>query len=312
MAYNDSLTRANVAGTIPEDFAKEVISAATGKSAALTLMRRVPMAKNQQRRPVVSALPQAFFVNGETGQKQTTNMAWENIYLNTEELAAIVPIPESVAADLDFDIWGEAKPLIAEAIGVAIDNAVFFGTNKPSTWSVAIGPAAVAAGNYIARGTNATAAGGLAGDISDAFAKVENDGFVVSGAVANPTYKGLIRQNRSTLGEQLRDLSMTSAYGVPIEYSNATWPATGTNDIEFLAGEFDKYSVIGVRQDITYKMLTESVLQDNTGAIIFNLAQQDMVALRVVFRCAFATANPITRLNSNSSTRYPFSVIRNN
>jgi hypothetical protein len=35
-----------------------------------------------------------------------------------------------------------------------------------------------------------------------------------------------------------------------------------------------------------------------------------MVALRIVFRCAFQTANVLNYDNSNASTRYPFSVIK--
>jgi hypothetical protein len=36
----------------------------------------------------------------------------------------------------------------------------------------------------------------------------------------------------------------------------------------------------------------------------------DMVALRIVFRCAFQTANTLNYDNSNSGTRYPFAVVK--
>ena len=42
---------------------------------------------------------------------------------------------------------------------------------------------------------------------------------------------------------------------------------------------------------------------------MYNLAQQDMVALRAVFRVAWQVPNPINRVNENSSTRYPFSAL---
>jgi hypothetical protein len=65
-----------------------------------------------------------------------------------------------------------------------------------------------------------------------------------------------------------------------------------------------------VRRDVTYKMLTEAVIQDpDTGDIVYNLAQQDMVALRVTFRCAWQLANPVTRSNPDENTRFPFAVL---
>ena len=56
-------------------------------------------------------------------------------------------------------------------------------------------------------------------------------------------------------------------------------------------------------------MLTEAVIQDGSGTIVYNLAQQDMVALRAVMRLGWQLPNPINRVNTNASTRYPFSVL---
>ena len=81
--------------------------------------------------------------------------------LVAEEIAAIVPIPENVVDDATFDVWAEIRPMLEEAVGRALDAAVFFGTNKPASWPTAIVPAAVAAGNVYARGTNNAAAGGV-------------------------------------------------------------------------------------------------------------------------------------------------------
>jgi HK97 family phage major capsid protein len=67
--------------------------------------------------------------------------------------------------------------------------------------------------------------------------------------------------------------------------------------------------VYAMRQDITYKVLDQAVIQDAGGNIVYNLAQQDMVALRVVMRLGFALPNPINRANPNPATRYPFAVL---
>ncbi|MCU0503881.1 MAG: hypothetical protein MUC51_19345 [Anaerolineae bacterium] len=51
------------------------------------------------------------------------------------------------------------------------------------------------------------------------------------------------------------------------------------------------------------------MIQDGAGNIIFNLAQQDMVALRAVMRLGFALPNPINRMNQTAATRCAFSVL---
>jgi len=52
-----------------------------------------------------------------------------------------------------------------------------------------------------------------------------------------------------------------------------------------------------------------AVIDDGAGNILFNLAQQDMVALRVVMRLGWALPNPVNRVNPNAATRYPFAIL---
>jgi hypothetical protein len=67
-------------------------------------------------------------------------------------------------------------------------------------------------------------------------------------------------------------------------------------------------AVLGLRQDMRYKLLDQAVITDDTGKVIYKLPQQDMLALRVMFRAAFAVANPITRPVAGAGTPYPFGV----
>ena len=313
MPYNNILSRTNTAALIPEVVSNDILGGLTNQSAALSIFRQVPMATNATRMPVLSALPTAYFVSPtDTGLKQTTEVAWANKYLNVEELAAIVPIPESVLDDIGFDVWGSVMPLLTDAIARTLDAAVFFGTNKPSTWGGAIVTDATTAGNVVNRsvGTPRTDKSGLAGYLSDAMAQVEADGFVPDGVVANTIYRGMLRNTRDANGNLLAEVSPTNIYGLPVTYPmRGLWPAAGTGAAEAFVGDYSQ-AILGIRQDITYKVLTESVITDGSGVIQYNLPQQDMVALRVVFRCAFQTANTINYDNTSGSTRYPFSVIK--
>lgn len=309
MAYDNIISRTDAAALIPEDVSREIWKNVPQQSAAMTLFKSRTLSRAQQRVPVLSALPTAYFVNGDTGLKQTTEANWANKYFNVEEIACIVPIPEAVLDDTDYDVWGEIRPLIEEAIGRTLDAAVFFATNKPSSWPDAIVPSAVAAGNVVARGTNNAANGGIAGDISDAFGLVEADGYDVNGVIAARTYRGRLRNARNANGDRHDEVSPTEVYGVNVQYPmRGLWPA-GNSAAEMIVGDF-MAGILAKRMDITYKILTESVIQDNTGAIIYNLAQQDMVAMRAVFRVAWQVANPINYDEQDESERYPFAVLR--
>ena len=56
-------------------------------------------------------------------------------------------------------------------------------------------------------------------------------------------------------------------------------------------------------------MLDQAVIKDAAGNTIYNLAQQDMVALRAVMRLGFALPNPINRMQQTAANRAPFSVL---
>jgi hypothetical protein len=69
--------------------------------------------------------------------------------------------------------------------------------------------------------------------------------------------------------------------------------------------------MLGVRQDITFRMLQESVLTDGSGNIIMNLAQQNAVAMLIVARFGYATANVVTYDQPAEASRWPFGVLLN-
>jgi len=313
MPYNNVISRTDAAALIPEDVVQALLGGLSNDAAALKLFTRIPVAQSQTRLPVLSALPTAYFVNGDTGLKQTTEVNWANKYLNIEELAAIVPIPEAVLDDATYDVWGNVRPLMENAIARALDAAVFFGTGAPGSWPTNVAASAVSAGNTVTRGTNAAAAGGIVGDLSDMFATVEADGYMVDGLLANTTYRGRLRQARATTGESLLGLGQVDAgsvFGTDVAYPmRGLWPAPAGGAVEVIGLERDQF-VIGVRQDFTYKLLDQAVIQDGTGAIIYNLAQQDMVAMRVTFRVGWQVANTINYDQATEASRYPAGVLR--
>jgi HK97 family phage major capsid protein len=310
MPYNSITNRTDAAPLIPEQISQAMLQAlATGGSAAIALGTRVPVATNQTRFPVLSALPTAYWVSGDTGLKQTSEAAWANKFLNIEELAVIVPVPENVLDDAGYDVWGALRPLMEEAIARAFDAAVFFGVSAPVSFPTNIVAAALAAGNAVTRGTATAAQGGIWGDFSAVLGTLEADGYVPDGAVGNVTLKAKIRAARDTAGNKVDpETDMPEIrWALP-----GLWPTGATPPglyAELIVGAF-RNLVVGIRRDMTYKLLTEGVITDAGGLVIYNLPQQDMVAMRLVFRAGWEVANPINYQQGTEASRYPFAVLR--
>jgi HK97 family phage major capsid protein len=311
MAYNNIVSRTDATALIPEEVSRELIRRTTDESAVLSLFRRIPVSRGQVRVPILSALPVAYWVNGDTGLKQTTEANWANKYLNIEEIAVIFPVPDNVIADAEINIWDEAMPYMREAAGRVLDSAVFFGTNAPASFPSNITTALTAAGNDTTEGTVA-ASGGYMADIDIALGKLEADGYEADAIVAATSFKGKLRAARNAQGDRLDqdrvsgDLKMFD--GMPVVYPmRGLFPTAGggVSPRAFFL-QRDQF-VVGVRSDISFKMFTEGVIQDDTGAIVYNLMQQDMSAMRLTFRVGWQVANIINYDQATEANRYPAS-----
>jgi hypothetical protein len=59
-----------------------------------------------------------------------------------------------------------------------------------------------------------------------------------------------------------------------------------------LVGDWDML-LVGVREDITFDLSEDAVLQDGTGAIIANAFQDDLTAMRCYIRVGVAVGQPL-------------------
>lgn len=327
MPYSANTIRTDVAALIPEEAAREILQTVSEGSVVTRLARRLPnMTRAQRRLPVLSVLPEVYFV-GESGRtpqtfdklKQSTEMAWANKYLNAEEIAVIVPIPESVLEDSDYDIWGEIRPQIVASIGAKIDSAILFGTSDvdvPSTWPDGLltqMPAAhvVTVGDVVID-TRSDLYNDIMAD-GGVISKVEEDGYFVNGHVAALSLRSKLRSLRDDTGQPIFVQDMKAATPYSLDGQRLEFPVNGAFDPTLallLSGDWTQV-VWALRKDITYKLLTEGVITDSSTPrqIIHNLAQDDMVALRVVFRMAWQVANPINRVQPTEADRFPFAAL---
>ena len=296
------IARTDVDSLIETQVANEIFEGVVKDSKALSMFRRLPnMTSDKTKLRVLDSLPVAYFVDESTnnGRKNTTKMAWDKKYINAAELAVIVPIKENVLNDSSIDIWAEVRPRIVEAFAKKIDNAMFFGVDKPTDWRAGLVPSVIAAGAEVDETEN-----GLYSDINDVMTKVEESGYDVNAILGGVGLKGKFRMMTDTTGQPLNTTEIGS---VRREFmDNGVWDKTTST---LIAGDFSQ-AVYAIRQDVTYKILDQAVIQDPTdGSILYNLAQDDMVALRVVMRLGWEIPNPVNALNE-TDTRFPFASLK--
>lgn len=303
MPYANVIDNADAGALIPVEHADQVIKAAAQTSAALALCRSQRMGSKTFQQPVLSAAPVAYWV--ATGLKQTAEAAWTGVTLTAEEIATIVPAKDETIDDSGIPIWDELRDPIGEAFARVLDLAVLAGVNKPASWPDAIIPAATTAGNVHTAAATA-AEGGVYGDLEQTLSLVEADGFDATAWAASRRLRPLIRQARTAAGDLLGEGSTSVAWDLPIQYAVSGAIPTPTLAV---VGDWSM-AVLGIRQDMRFELFREGVITDDTGAIVRNLMQEDMSALRVTFRVAYATAVPVTvPEGGGTGTAFPFAVL---
>lgn len=295
-------SRADAEAIIREQVVSTIFQDAPKQSVFMSLARKLPnMTSNQTRIRVLDFLPTAYWVNGDTGMKQTSKQAWDNVYINAAELAVIIPIPEAVLDDAEFDIFGEITPRVNEAIGQKVDSAIIFGVNRPAEWQNDIVTLARQAGNNVAPSGSPDYYDLILGE-GGVISKVEEDGYMSTGALASMGMRAKLRGIKATDGTLIFKSDMQGSTNYALDGAPMYFPQNGAFDntiAQLIIGDF-KQAVYAIRQDITVKILDQGVIQDPaTKEIAYNLAQQDMVALRVVFRMGWALPNPATRMDED-------------
>lgn len=306
MAINLDRTDAGVLVS-PEE-SREIIQSVVENSAALRMLTRLPnMGTNVREYPILDSYPIAGFIDGDTGLKPTTTMKWKKDKITAEEIAAIVVVPDSLAADADYDIFAQLRPRLEEAAGRVIDSAIFFGTNKPASWNAGIVPSAIAAGNVVAQTsdvyTDIFGVGGLV-------AKVEEDGYFPESIASSIGMRAVLRGLKDTSGHPLfvENMHQGAQYtlgGMSMDFPrNGTWDDTAAL---MVTGDW-KQAVYAIRQDITFNVYDTGVISDEDGKVLINLMQQDSKAIRMVIRLGWNILNPLNAINQDGSTRFPFAV----
>jgi HK97 family phage major capsid protein len=289
------ISRAEVSSLIEEEYNQTLLDAAAAGSSALSAFPTVNMGTKTVNMPVLATLPEADWVaesaTESEGVKPTSQVTWENKTLVAEEIAVIVPVHENVIDDATVDILEEITTLAGAAIGKKLDQAVFFGVDKPSSWtSDDLLSAAQGASQTFEVVDGAANVDDLWGAINQAAAAVAQAGYNPSDFIASLGLRYNLANIRDGQGNPI--FRNDSFAGFETTFNrNGAWDAS-----EALAFIVDDSRVrIGVRQDITVKFLDQATV----GGI--NLAERDMVALRFKARYAYVLGNGVTSLGSGKT-----------
>lgn len=307
------ITRDDVATLIQEEYSSTFLDTAAAESAVIKAFGTVPLGTKITNAPVLTTLPEATWVSEsattEAGRKKSSKAVWGNKRFVVEEIAVIIPIHEDTLEDMTEDGLAALSALGGTAIGKKLDQAVLFGTDKPSTWTDPdLLAAATAAGN-IFQVSATPGPDDLAGSILQAAGAVSDSGADATDVLSASGLRFRLANLRSSDGQSIyvRQMSDAGSVADSIAGLDASFVKNGAwdNDAALAIVADENRVKIGQRQDITVKFLDQATLSDGEGGFI-SLAERDMVALRFKARYAYALGNTI---NSSGQTSQPAAAV---
>ena len=317
----------NKSAVLPVEYGREIIRGLIGRSKALELGRRLPDMRGKTYKLNVNAnLPVAGWVKNsqvtpnsegtEINRKPISTYAFEGVDIVAEELAVIVPISENTLADVEdfgIELASELEEQVIGAFQEAIDSAVFFGVGSPWTGFSGLVAGATSANAVVS--WNGQSGQSFYDAINDAMTLVEKSGYLPNAILGGPSINSAFRGSITQMGINVTDQGEIGRLARHVDLTGGFNEGTAFA----VVGDF-RYLVYSFREEMAMKLLTESVIQDpNTGAILYNLSQQDMVALRFTMRLGVALPNPVNRVSGvlssdgkyveKGSSAYPFAII---
>jgi HK97 family phage major capsid protein len=289
------ISRSEVATLIQEAYADVLLDGAREASTALSAFPTVNMGTKLSHLPVLATLPEAGWVSESAtesgGVKPTSQVTWADRTLVAEEIAVILPIHENVIDDATTAVLTELASLGGQAIGKKLDQAVFFGTDKPASWvSDDLLSAAVAANQDVTVVDGDANENDIVGAVNQVSELIAVNGWAPDTMVASLAMRYKVANLRDANGLPIfRDESFA---GFRTFFNrNGAWAPE-----EAVAIVADSSRIrIGVRQDIQVKLLDQATVSG------INLAERDMVAIRLKARFAYVLGTGATPTGANKT-----------
>ena len=239
----------------------------------------------------------SVFWTGEGAKKRSTQPKFSLVTQTLKKLAAIVPMTEEILEDSLIDINALLGQLFAEAIAKEEDIQFFMGTGSPWTGILNLGTV------NIVNQASGDASQVTIDDLIDMEDATPTGALNGSKYYFHRTILSVLRKLKNLNGDYILIPSANgkpgTLNGYPYETSDA-FPALndiGTGDAFILFGNLKQGAIFGDKQQIRVKLLDQATVGDSNGTdsgsedqSSINLAEQDMVALRIVERVGYTPA----------------------
>jgi HK97 family phage major capsid protein len=282
---------------IPEELKAEVLRIAeTQYGVARREMLYLPFTGpgNTRKIPTLASSVTVGWVN-EGAKKGGTNPTFGLVTQTLKKLAAIIPFTEELLEDSAVNLTQLVAQLFAEAVAKEEDIQFFRGTGSP--WTGLLNNGSVNVVNM-----------GAGEDMSDITADDLLDMIDATPAGALSGAKFYLHRHALSYIRKLKDVTSGqyiyqnpgnglpgTIWNYPYELVEAcpdktAGEAQATGIIAF--GNLKLGAVFGDKQQIRAKVLDQATITDGDGSTVINLAEQDMVALRLEERVGYVMALP--------------------
>jgi HK97 family phage major capsid protein len=293
VAITAARTTGDFAGFLRPDQAAPIFDQAARVSVVQQLARRVPLGANGVEIPVVTGKMSAGWV-GEAGQKPASQGAVGLKTITPKKLAAIAVVSAEVVRANPAGYMDTLRPQIAEAFGLAFDNAALHDFGPDGT--AGAGPFATfidQSTKSVEIGTTAQASGGVHGDLVSGLSLLVNGGKRLTGFALDDTIEPVLWGAVDTTGRPLyTELATDDASGTfarPGRLLNRpsfmgpglTTPIVAgtpnTGGIRGYGGDWTQ-TAWGAVGGITYDISTQATVTIN--GVLTSLWENNLVAVR--------------------------------
>ena len=294
---------------IPEELKEEVLRIAENEyGIARRDMQYLPFTGpgNERKIPTLATSVSVGWVN-EAGAKGGTNPTFGLVTQTLKKLAAIIPFTEELLEDSAINLTQLVAQLFAEAVAKEEDLQFFNGTGSP--WTGILNNGSV---NIVALGAGEDMSDITADDLLDMIDKTP------AGALSGAKF--YLHRHALSYIRKLKDITSGqyifqqpgnglpgTIWNYPYELVEACPDKTAgaaANKGIIAFGNLKLAAIFGDKQQIRAKLLDQATVTDGDGSTVLNLAEQDMVALRLEERVGYVLALPkaITILKTGASS----------